>query len=124
MNIVRPAGLDNRRPLQLSDILDEKTQQFKQYVGPIYFDGIQVVWPPERTRIDEFTFTLANGDRVERYYGEDIGDDGIIQDMEIDLPKRDPNAMAAGRKLNRKRTRKNKKNKRNNKRKSRRHYRR
>lgn len=91
-----------RRTLNLNDIIDDETEEFKENVNPIYYNGVRVEWPPERPRIDEFVFTLANGDRIERYHGTDIDDEtGEIEDMEIEESIPDPNAMGAGRRRHR-----------------------
>lgn len=126
MNNITPFGINRRRPLKLIDIMDMSTEEFKDNPGPIYFNGIRIVWPPERTRVDEITFHLENGDQVERYYGEDINDEtGLIEDMEIQLPNRDERSMGAGKKTKNgmKKTRKYSKKSRHYRKKSRRHRR-
>ena len=123
----RPFGIGNRRQLNISDIMDRDTEEFKENVGPIFFNGIRVVWPPERTRVDEFTFHLVNGDVIERYYGTDIDEEtGDIEDMEIEEPYINRQVTGAGKRRTRKGGRKSRKGRktRRHRKKSRRHRRR
>lgn len=111
MEFIRQIGPANKtKPLNFYDIFDERTQQFKPITKAVYYNNVKVIWPPEMTRVDEITFNLENGDQIERYFGENIDDNGIIEDMEIELPQ-NPNAMAAGRKRRTKRNRRTKSNK-------------
>lgn len=107
---IGPAGPPKRQRLYLSDIMNMDTEEFVDPGYPIYFQNIPIVWPPIRTQVDEITFNLANGEQVERLYGEDIDDDTrVIADMTIARPVREQGPMAAGRK--RKRTNRRKSNK-------------
>ncbi len=115
MERIGPAGVSRRRPLLLSDIMNMDTEEFVNPGYPIYFENIPIVWPPIREAVDEISFNLANGDHVERFYGEDIDDTTrVIADMTIEIPIKKEGPMAAGRKRRRsakKRTNKRKSNK-------------
>ena len=123
MERIEPAGISKIRPLLLSDIMNMDTEEFVNPGYPIYFENIPIVWPPIREAVDEIRFNLANGDQVERFYGEDIDDTTrVIADMTIKIPTRKEGPMAAGRRKrsvkrrsNKRRTNKKRTNKRRSK---------
>ena len=115
----------NRRPLKLSDIYNLDTGELKEPTNKIYYNNREVRWPPEFNGMDEFIFTLFDGQIATVFIDGNTTDldDGDIEfnNMQIETGN-NGRSSAVGAGIKHKRTKRHKKvkrrktNKRRNKR--------